>query len=199
MNKLKLLSIFLGVLIVMLPICFAEELQATDGVTASSGIDKTKTGPVQSSSYIDFFPGLVYWLAVLIAPFVTFIAISAAVVVAGYVVYRVGYSIWIYYTAYSYTSLSSHAYDHINDFPNIWKGTPPRKDFEKKCKDNMNSKSSSIQRFIQLSDGRSIAYDPITQMVTIGETDGKNIITCYKDKDISSKTKGTNPTWKRIN
>jgi hypothetical protein len=210
-NKNSLVYIvatLLCALVITIPIVYAQQLRidSTDvgvGDASGNGLSNTNTNngkntndnsPVTKGAYL--FPGLTSAIASLLAGAgITYLLIGVAVIVGGYVVYRIGYSAWMYYHAYSYTQLSSHGYDHINDFPNIWKKPQSKKDFENKCKDNMNSKS--VERYVQ-SDGRSIAYNPSTQMVTVGEVDGKTVVTCYKDKDISSKTRGNNPIWKRV-
>lgn len=187
MQKIKLLSIcfFLVTLIVMLPVCFADEIKTTEGVTLAKNSDSTKdqknskVASAQAASVTNAFPGLVSWLAaILSAAGITYIAIGAAVIVGGYLVYHVGKTAWTYYNAYKYSKLIE--YKHIRNFPWIWKSPPSKKNFEKKCKDNMNSKS--VNRYIQVSDGRNVAYNPSNGMITIGDTNGKDIITCFPDK-----------------
>ncbi len=201
--------VFLIALIVMLPVCFADEIRATEGVTLTKKTGSTKDqknsedASAQSASAGYNFPGLPMWLILLIVPYVTYIAIGATVIAAGYVVYRVGYSIWTYYNAYSYSKwYNHHSYTkHIvnkYEFENIWgKTKPTRNQFEDKCKKTINSKSSSILKFIQRSNGRFIAYDTLTKMIVVGETDGKTIVTCYKDTtgELERNTGGSSPNW----
>src|SRR3989338_8064467 len=130
----------------------------------------------------NLFPGLVGWVAaILTSAGITYIAIGAAVIVGGYIIYRVAQSTWTYYKAYSYSKwYDHHAYQkHIQDvyeFENIWGNKKPsRKQFEKRCKETINNKSSRIWKFIQKGNKRLIAYDSLTNMVVVGETDGKTI------------------------
>ena len=201
MKKFKpiLICFFLASLIVMLPVCFADEVRTTEGVTLAKSSDSSKDQKngkaVQSASVANAFPGLVGWLAaILSAAGIIYIAVGAAVIVGGYLVYHVGKTAWTYYNAYKYLKLIE--YKHINDFPNIWKKTPSRKDFEKKCKDNMNSKS--VERYIQVKDGRSIAYNPSTLMLTVGDTNGKDIITCFPKKRADIDKEVSKGRWKKI-
>ena len=175
----------------MLPVSFADEIRTTEGVTLAKNNDSSK---VASIAYA--FPGLVSWLAaILYAAGITYIAVGAAVIAGGYLVYHIGKIAWTYYNAYKYSKLIE--YKHIKDFPWIWKSPPSKKDFEKKCKDNMNSKS--VNRYIQVKEGRSVAYNPSNWMITVGDTNGKDIITCFPDKygDYVAR-KVRDGVWKRI-
>lgn len=65
----------------------------------------------------------------------------------------------------------------------------------------MNSKS--VERYVQVKGasreiGRSIAYDPKIQMATIGDVDGKTIVSCERlpRKDVTEKV--DKQIWKRI-
>lgn len=207
MKNIKPISIclFLAALIVMLPICFADEIRTSEGVTLAKNTDSAKdpknnkVASAQAASVANIFPGLAAWLVALISPFVTYIAIGAALIAAGYVIYRVGYSVWTYYNAYNYNNVDYHAYnEHKTEFQNIWGSKIPSKsDFDKKCKENMNSKS--VQRYIQVSDGRSIAYNSATKMLTVGETDGKLVVTCFKKSPEDVAKEVSKGLWKKIN
>ncbi len=182
---LKLFVVLASLLLVMLPVCFAEE-----NTTEEKTVGQRQNAP----AYINF-PGLASSIAaLLVSAGFAYVAIGAAVVVGGYVIYRAAEYTWTYYKAYSYSKLIE--YKHINQFPNIWKRTPSRKDFEKKCKKNMNSKS--VERYIQTADGRSIAYNPSTLMLTVGSTNGKDIITCFPKKRIDVDKAVSKGRWKRI-
>ena len=173
----------------MLPITIAEQLNNGNGEYNQNIAAKSAQA----------FPGLTGWVAeLLLLAGVSYISIGGVVVVAGYVVYRVSESVWTYYRLYSYERLAEHAYRHINDFANIWRTGPTKKQFEKECKKIMNSGSSRIKKFIDTSNRRIIRYNPETYMVVVGEVDGKTIVTCYKEKDIASKTRGKTPAWKEI-
>lgn len=190
------ISIFLALLVISLPVTFAEQINIEE---QEYSIDKDillKPNQIQDpNSSSNVFLGLPAWLiAILTGANIQFIAIGVAVIAGGYIVYHVAQTTWVYYKAYSYSKLVE--YKHINQFPNIWKKTPSRKQFEKKCKDNMNSKSS--ERYVQTVDGRNIAYNPSTKMITVGDINGKTIITCFpKDrKDVDKEvSKGR---WKKI-
>ncbi|MFA5175916.1 MAG: hypothetical protein WC413_01485 [Candidatus Nanoarchaeia archaeon] len=194
--KLVSISFFLAALIIMLPICLAEEIKTTDGVILKDSNSAKSASPQrQANSFVNLFPGLSAVIVAIISPFVTAIAVAAAVIVGGYVVYRIGYSTWIYYQAYSYSNLIE--YKHINDFPNIWSSSPPTKtQFKNECKKNMNSKS--VERYIQVRDGRSVAYNPSTRMLTIGDKNGKDIITCFPKSRSDVNKEVSRGNWKRI-
>lgn len=208
-DKTLLICLFLVSLIVMLPVVFAQEIKATDGVTFQKNTDssKLKNGRIvsaQTTVAVDAFVGLVGWLASLLsAAGITFIVVGAAVIIGGYVIYRAGKTAWTYYTAYSYSKwYDHHSYKkHIinsYEFENIWsKKKPTEKQFEDKCKDSINGKSSNILKFIQKSNGRFISYDTVTKMIVVGETDGKTIVTCYKDTtgELKRNTNGSSPNW----
>ncbi len=183
--------ILISLLLIMLPVCFAQEINEEQKI-------KNEQQPIPASYYYNF-PGLVTWIvAILFSVGVTYIAIGVAVIATGYIVYRVSYSTWIYYSAYNYKTLTKHAYDHRYDFPNIWKVPPSKSKFKKECLNNMNSKSSKIERYIQVADGRSIAYNPSTGMLTVGDINGKDIITCFpktKSDVLKEVSKGR---WKKI-
>lgn len=196
---------FIIALIVMMPIAFAEEIRATDGVilknsAKNQGSASSKKGS-DSGSIVYAFPGLAAWLVALISPYITAIVVGAAVIIVGYVIYRVGYSTWVYYTASTYSSVTDYSLKHINDFPWIWSRSPPPKDFKDKCLKNMNSKSAT--KYIQ-NDGRLISYDPSNYMISIGETDGKVVVNCFPagstksaaEKYIAKKVK--DGVWKLI-
>ncbi len=195
--------VFLIALIVMLPVCFADELRATEGATLTKNNDSSKDQKNSNvASATDAFPGLVAWLVALISPFVSYIAIGAAVIVVGYFIYRIGYSTWVYYKAYSYSTWKDHhAYkEHIvdsYDFANIWGSKKPsQKTFEDKCKATINSKS--VQRYVQKSNGANIVFDSATRMLVIGLADGKTIDTCYKTDQSYVNRKVNNGLWKKI-
>ena len=59
----------------------------------------------------------------------------------------------------------------------------------------MNSRSSNIERFVQASDGKRIAWDPNTKMITLGETNGRTIATCYKIDSRGIRSKVRNGLW----
>ncbi len=198
-QNIKIFAVVLiSLLLIMLPVCFAQEINEEQKI-------KNEQQPIPASYYYNF-PGLVSWLvAILYGAGFTYIAIGAAVLAGGYVVYRVSEYAWTYYTAYNYKTLTEHAYDHQYDFPNIWKIPPSKSKFKKECLNNMNSKSSKIERYIQIGGptkeiGRSIAYDPKIEMATIGDVDGKTIVSCERRprKDITKKV-DKQKIWKRIN
>ncbi len=192
---LKLFVVLASLLLVMLPVCFAEQ-----NTTEEKSVVQRQNAP----AYINF-PGLASSIAaLLVSAGIVYVAIGAAVVVGGYLIYRITEYTWTYYRLYSYSTMTEHAYKHINDFPNIWKKTPSRKNFEKKCKENMNSKSKGIKRYVQKKGapweiGRNIAYNSKTGMITVGETNGKTIITCFRDKDGSYvKSKVYEKIWESL-
>jgi len=112
-------------------------------------------------------------------------------------VYHVSSSVYSYFTAYKYTTVSSHAYLHALEFPNIWGGRKPSTtEFNNKCRDNMNSKSS--WKFIQKYDKRLISYNPTTGMVSVGETDGKTVITCFPKPKADVLKKQSTGEWIKV-
>jgi hypothetical protein len=127
-----------------------------------------------------------------------YVAVGVAVIGGAYVVYHYSSTAYSYFTAYSYSYVSNHAWDvHKYDFPNIWGSVPPsRTTFNSKCKDNMNSKSA--QKYIQKYDKRLISYNPLTKMVSIGETDGKTIITCYPKTQTDVNKKVATGEWLKV-
>lgn len=188
--------ILISLLVISLPICFAQEINEEQKI-------KNEQQPIPASYYYTF-PGLAAWLVeILFGAGFTYVAIGVAVIAGGYVVYRVSEYAWTYYTVYKYSKwYDHHAYrDHIineYDFENIWgKKKPTQSKFENECKKTINSKSSNILKFVQKSNGRFIAYDTLTKMVVVGETNGKTIVTCYKDTrgELQKNTKGSNPNW----
>jgi phosphatidylserine decarboxylase len=132
--------------------------------------------PICEAQLVTYLPA---WLSTTLQSFGIYgIVVGAVVVAGGYVVYHVSTYVYSYFTAYRYTTVSSHAYlDHAYDFPNIWSSKPPKATFDQKCKDNMNSKSAL--KYIQKYDGRLLSYNTATGMVSVGETDGKTVITCF--------------------
>lgn len=60
----------------------------------------------------------------------------------------------------------------------------------------MNSKS--VERYLQVADGRSIAYNPSTGMLTVGDTNGKDIITCFKKPKSDVANEVSKGRWKQI-
>ena len=176
-NKL-LIAVFLCFLIIMLPVSFANEINYEED--ANNLRKESVVSQTESTNF--YLPVALAALLVTLGISAKTIIVGAAISTGGYIIYHVTEKLWIWYAAYQYTTLTKHAYDNINDFPNIWKKTPSKKDFEKKCRDVMNSKSSKVDKYIQKSDGRKIAYDSKLEMVTVGETDGKTIVTCFRDK-----------------
>jgi len=105
---------------------------------------------------------------------VTSVAVGAVVVAGGYVVYHYGSILWKYYFSNRYSTVDSHAYMlHGSEFPGLTKTQ-----FDDKCKQNQNSATTT--KYWQYSDNRLIAYNPSTQMLTVGETNGQLVVTCFK-------------------
>jgi hypothetical protein len=102
-----------------------------------------------------------------------------------------------YFTAFAYKKVSNHAYsEHAYDFPNIWKGKPTKSKFDEKCKDNMNRKSA--QKYIQKSDKRLISYNPSTEMLSVGDDDGKTVITCFRKSQADVNKKVRTGEWIKV-
>lgn len=147
---------------------------------------------------IEAFPGLTSAVAYAIyGSGVSSVAVGAGVVAAGYIVYRLGTTAWKYWTANRYTTVTDHSTLHMKDFSNIW-GTagPSRAQWDQKCKDTMNKASN--MKFYQISDGRMISYDQSIEMMTVGETDGKTIITCTRYKLSNVNSKLAQGAWKLL-
>lgn len=122
-----------------------------------------------------YLPGLSTTVATAIsgAGFTT-VAVGAVVVAGGYVVYHYGTTLWKYYYATRYTTVDSHAYMlHGTEF-----GALTKTQFDDKCKQNQNSMSNV--KYWQYSDNRLISYNPTSKMLTVGEKDGKLVVTCFK-------------------
>lgn len=138
------------------------------------------TMPVAQAQFVTYLPSIV-WDAIVVAGKSTYIAIVGTAIIAGaYAVWHKTVSTYSYFTAYAYTTVSDHAYpEHALEFPNIWGAgvKPPKADFDKKCRDNMNSKSTL--KYIQKYDGRLLSYNTATRMLSVGATDGKTVITCF--------------------
>lgn len=127
------------------------------------------------------------------------ISVGAVFIVGGYLVYRVSTSTYSYFRSYAYTTVSDHAWlEHAYDFPNIWgSGVKPSKTtFDNKCKDNMNSKTA--QKFIQKYDGRLLSWNPTTKMVSVGDTDGKTVITCFPKSSADVLKKQSTGEWIKV-
>jgi hypothetical protein len=128
---------------------------------------------------------------------ITYVAVGVAVIAGGYLVYHVSSSAYSYFTAYKYYYVSDHAYIHAAEFPNIWGSSIPSKTtFNNKCRDNMNSKSNL--KYIQKYDKRLISYNPTTRMVTVGDTDGKTVITCFPKPKADVDKKVATGEWIKV-
>jgi hypothetical protein len=123
--------------------------------------------------------------------------VGAAVIAGGYLVYHASSSVYSYFTAYTYTTVSSHAYTHALEFPTIWGGRKPSTtEFNNECKKTMNSKS--LPKYVQKYDGRLISYNPSTGMVAVGETDGKTVITCFPKPQADVTKKISTGEWTKV-
>jgi phosphatidylserine decarboxylase len=71
--------------------------------------------------------------------------------------------------------VSDHAYEHLNDFPGL-----TRNQFKDKCKNLMNNKNAP--HYLDTTNGRTVAYDAAMKMLSVGEVDGRTVITCFFKK-----------------
>lgn len=125
------------------------------------------------------------------------VGVGIAVIAGGYLVYHVSTSVYYYYKAYTYTRVSDHAYTlHAYDFPWIWSSKPPKSTFDSKCKSNMNSKTS--EKYIQAYDKRLISYNPSNLMVSVGDTDGVTVITCFPKSRADVDKKVRTGEWIKV-
>jgi hypothetical protein len=135
--------------------------------------------PVAQAQIVTYLPSIVWDAIVAAGKYIAVSAIGAAVIAGAYVVWHKAVNSYSYFTAYGYTTVQDYAYKHAAEFPNIWGSgvIPPKADFNKKCKDNMNSKTAL--KYIQKADGRLLSYNPTTMMLSIGEPDGKTVMNCF--------------------
>lgn len=123
---------------------------------------------------VNYFPGLAAPVAAaLTGAGVTTVGIGIAVVAGGYVVYHYAAQGWKYYFTNRYNSIDSHAYIlHGTEF-----GTLTKFQFDDKCIKSQNSNSNI--KYWQYSDNRLISYNSATKMLTVGDPNGKLVITCF--------------------
>jgi len=135
--------------------------------------------PVAQAQIVTYLPSIVWDAIVAAGKYIAISAVGAAVIAGSYVVWHKAVSTYSYFTAYGYTTVQDYAYKHAMEFPNIWGSgvKPPQSTFNKKCKDNMNSKTAL--KYIQKADGRLLSYNPSTMMLSIGEPDGKTVMNCF--------------------
>lgn len=131
--------------------------------------------PVAQAQVVQYLPSLFNGLR---------LAVGAACVFAGYVVYHISSTAYEYFAAFGYYRWHDHhAYtEHKYEFPYLFSPSPPsQSQFEKVCKDNINDKSSwRVHRLINPTTRHFYVWNPGNQMLTIGDKDGKSILTCYK-------------------
>jgi hypothetical protein len=101
------------------------------------------------------------------------VVIGAGDIVSGFAVWRTGAKSW-FVVKTQYNQIDSHAYAlHGTEF-----GKLTKTQFEDKCKKNQNNLKNT--QYWQMENNRIIAHDASSGMVTVGDTDGKFVVTCYK-------------------
>lgn len=102
---------------------------------------------------------------------------------------------------FNYSIISNHSYKHLNEF-NISNSTELNKIlFEEECIQNINNNNqtnNNRERFRDLSNNRPIVYDINSNILTIGATDYKTIVTCYITDNKYVDGKVRNREWEQL-
>lgn len=97
---------------------------------------------------------------------------------------------------FNYSIISNHTYKHLLEFNSTNSSELNKILFEKMCLENINNKSRPL--YVDLSNNRPIIYDNKLNLITIGATDYKTVVTCYNTNDQYVASKVRNNEWIKL-